>query len=306
VDGPRDGAAGIAELRDAIEGPVRQDASLWKHTTIRIGGPARVYVRPAGIDDLRRALQWARRNDLPYAVLGGGSNVLVSDGGYAGLVVHMTGLFGRRMEGTRLRIAAGEKLAGVAWWATRLGLSGLEWACGIPGTIGGAVVMNAGTKAGDTSNVLESVEILTKDGSIERRPVASLRLGYRTSSLLTDDLQGVVVGVTLALQRDEPADCVERARASIEDRMSRLPVGASAGCIFRNPVTGPTAGELLDRAGCKSARVGSARVSDRHANVIVNEGTNNAGDVLELIERMKHRVADAFGVELHEEVVRLD
>lgn len=290
---------------DALEERVLHNRPLWKQTSIRAGGPAHVYVRPTDLGDLRAALQWAKRRDCDHVILGAGSNVVFSDSGYSGLVIHTIELLGRRLEGTRVRAVAGEMLAGVAWWVTRLGLSGLEWACGIPGSIGGAVVMNAGAADSNMAAVLSSVDVLVEEDLL-RLPVESIGLGYRTSSLLTGDLRGTVVEVAIDLRRDDPAACLQRARSSIEDRLRRFPVGASAGCIFRNPGNGPTAGELLDRAGCKGMRVGRAAVSTRHANVVVNEGSNNANDILTLIEWMKRRVLDAYGVVLREEVVRFD
>ena len=288
-----------------IEELLRSEVPLWEHTSIRAGGPASLYAQPASVDHLQAVVQWAQRAGRPFVVLGGGSNVVFPDTGFDGLVIRMTSLCGRRVEGTRVRVAAGERLAEVAWWATKLGLAGLEWACGIPGSIGGAVVMNAGTRNGDIAGVLSSVDVLTEE-HVNAVSVESLRLGYRTSALLERDFRGIVVEAALDLRRDHPMVCLERARSSIEERLRRLPVGASAGCIFRNPASGPSAGELLDRAGCRGLRVRQAKVSNRHANVILNEGINNASDVIALIEQMKHRVLDAFGVELREEVVRFD
>lgn len=295
-----------AEPPGNVEPLLTPNVLLWRHTSIRVGGPARFWAVPADVNELRAALRWAQNRRLPCIVLGGGSNVVFPDSGYDGLVIRTAGLHGRFAEGTCVRVAAGERLADVAWWATRLGLSGLEWACGIPGSVGGAVVMNAGTRTGDTSGVLDSVEMLAEDGSTGRLLARSLQLGYRTSALLRDELSGAVIEAVFALHRDDPETCAERARRSITERLHRFPVGASAGCVFRNPATGATAGELLDRAGCKGMKIGRARVSRRHANVVVNEGVNNASDVLELIDRMKARAFDAFGVELREEIVRFD
>jgi len=298
IGGSRLSPQGIEEL-------LRSEVPLWEHTSIRVGGPASLYAQPATVDQLKAVVQWAQRTDRPFVVLGGGSNVVFPDMGFEGLVIRTTGLRGRRVEGMRVRVAAGERLAEVAWWAAKLGLAGLEWACGIPGSIGGAVVMNAGTRNDDIASVLSSVDVLTEE-HVNAAPVESLRLGYRTSALLEGDLHGIVVEATLELRRDHPAECLERARSSIAERLRRLPIGASAGCIFRNPASGPSAGELLDRAGCKRLRAGQAKVSNQHANVILNEGTNNARDVLALVEQMKRRALEAFGVELREEVIRFD
>ena len=281
---------------------VRERVSLHGHTSLRVGGRARFFAEPTTVDGAADAIAWAEELQLPVVVLGAGTNIVFGDDGYAGLVLSTRGLRGVRFEATRVVAGAGEPLQGLVWAACERGLSGLEWACGIPGTIGGAVAMNAGAVGSDIAAVLVSADVLT-DGRLAAVPADSLGLGYRTSSFLSGDPRGIVVEATFALCRDDPRACRERARSSIEERLRRLPVGASAGCVFRNPDTGPPAGELLDRAGCKGLKVGHARVSGKHANVIVNEGIANASDVLALIERMKRRVLDAFGVELREEVM---
>lgn len=281
---------------------IRESVPLWRYTSLRVGGPARFLSEPATIGAVADAIAWAGKAQLPVVVLGAGTNIVFGDGGCSGLVLSTRGLRGVRFEATRIVVAAGEPLSALAQASCERGLSGLEWARGIPGTIGGAVAMNAGAGGSDVAAILESVDLLT-DGARATTPADSLGLGYRTSSLLSGDLRGIVVEATFSLHRDDPRACLERARLLLDERLRRLPVGASAGCIFRNPDDGPTAGKLLDRAGCKGLRVGRATVSSRHANVIVNEGTSNANDVLALIERMKSRVLDAFGVELREEVV---
>jgi UDP-N-acetylmuramate dehydrogenase len=278
------------------------DEPLWRHTSLRVGGPARAFAEPASVDALQALSRWARDDGRSVVVLGAGTNVVFSDAGYDGLVLHTAALRGRSVEGARVRAAAGEGLAGLAWWTAKQGLSGLEWGCAIPGSLGGAVVMNAGTRDGDIAGTLVSADVLTDEG-VGTVPASALRLGYRTSAVLAGDLDGIIVGATFELRRDAPQACVERARACVASHLARLPVGASAGSIFRNPRTGPTAGELLDRAGCKGLRIGRAIVSAHHADVIVNEGTDNAADVLALIDAMKRRVHDAFGIELSEEVV---
>jgi len=281
---------------------IREGFSLFRHTSLRVGGRARYFAKPGTVEDVADVRSWARERDLSTVILGAGTNVLFGRRGYLGLVLSTRGLRGVRFEGTQVIAAAGEPLARLAWSACERGLSGFEWACGIPGTLGGAVVMNAGAHGGDIAATLVTVDVLTNQGRLAAS-ADSLRLGYRTSAVRTGDLRWVVVEATVALQRDDPQSCLDRARSFIAERLNRFPAGASAGCIFCNPDSGPTAGELLDHAGCKGLRVGQAVVSDRHANVIINEGTGNAEDILKLIEQMKRRVLDAFGVELHEEVV---
>ena len=287
-----------------MEGDPVLSEALWRHTSLRVGGIARYWAEPMTLESMRSLVRWAKRQSLRCAVLGGGTNVVFPDAGYDGLVLHTGALRGRSVgEHGSVRVAAGERLAGIAWWAARQGLSGLEWAAGIPGTIGGAVTMNAGTRDGQMVERLVSVDWLRADGRVESVPAAALGLGYRTSSLQDETNGAIVVAATIALDREDPDRCIARARSTIEERLGKLPLGASAGSIFRNPASGPTAGRLLDDAGCKGLRVGEAVVSSRHANVIVNGGTNNGDDVIELIERMKQRVLDASGIKLEEEVV---
>ena len=283
---------------------MKRNEPLWRRTSLRVGGAVAYFAEPSSVDALRQQLAWGHRRGIPVAILCGGTNVVFPDAGYDGLVIHTGSLRGRSVEGgAHLRVAAGERLAGIAWWAAGQGLSGLEWAAGIPGTIGGAVTMNAGTKDGTMAERLISIEWLRADGRVEAVPAAALGLGYRTSSLQDETNGAIVVSATMALDRDDPDRCIARARSTIEERLGKLPLGASAGSIFRNPASGPTAGRLLDDAGCKGLRVGEAVVSSRHANVIVNGGTNNGDDVIELIERMKQRVLEASGIKLEEEVV---
>ena len=178
----------------------------------------------------------------------------------------------------------------------------MEWASGIPGTIGGAVVMNAGTAQADMAAVLSSVRILDAEGMREW-PASQLGLDYRSSALRQGSLQGVIVEATFSLQRDDPQHCLDRERDMLASRSRTQPIGASSGCIFKNPQTGLPAGKLLDRAGCKGVRVGDARVSDLHANFILNEGKNNATDVLKLVDLMKQRVIETHGIKLQLEVI---
>ncbi|MFC2099906.1 UDP-N-acetylmuramate dehydrogenase [Candidatus Bipolaricaulota bacterium] len=281
---------------------ILREIDLADHTSLRVGGPARHFSQPGGLPELERAIRLAEQSDFPVVILGGGTNVIFPDAGFPGLVIHTTQLRGARFKGTRITAAAGERLSALAWRACRAGLSGLEWACGIPGTLGGAVVMNAGTRDGEIADSLQRAGVLSR-GDRRELTLAELDLGYRTSAVLTGAVRGVVVEAELELTAGDPQRCIEMARQQLAERVERLPIGASAGCIFRNPDHGPSAGELLDRAGCKGMSVGAARVSEQHANIIVNDGRGNASDVLRLIELMKTRVRSAFGIDLEEEVV---
>jgi UDP-N-acetylmuramate dehydrogenase len=277
---------------------------LHGHTSLRVGGPARFFARPPGEDEAAEVLRWSEAQDLGWVALGAGTNAVFSDRGFHGVVVATSGLRGLEVGGRRIRAGAGESLPHVARMACEAGLSGLEWACGIPGSVGGAVVMNAGTREGEVAGVLDSVRSAGVDG-LHTRQAGSLAFAYRESPFRTGELREAVTEATFELIPSTREKACSLAERLLLERRRTQPEGASAGCTFRNPPDGPTAGQLLDRAGCKSLRVGRARVSELHANFILNEGTQNAGDVLALIEEMKRRVRDTFGIELIEEIALL-
>ena len=289
-------------IPSALTETVARDVPLWTHTSIRVGGPARFLARPRSVVELDAVCCWIERCRLPHLILGGGTNVIFPDEGYCGAVIYVGGLLGHRIEGRSLVAAAGEKLSWIARRACEAGLSGLEWACGIPGTVGGAVAMNAGADGGDMAAAVAEV-VVHESGASTAVPVERLEMGYRTSVFLAGRCPGVILEARFALRPAPSSECLRRADEMLERRASRLPSGPSVGCVFRNPAAGPTAGELLDRAGCKGLRIGAARVSDRHANVIVNDGRQNADDVLRLIDTMAARVRDIDGIELRTEVV---
>ena len=281
---------------------VRKDVPLWPHTSVRVGGPARFFASPETLDEVFELLAWAGKRRLATAILGGGSNTVFADDGFDGLVLEMTGLRGLSVNGRSLTAAAGEPLSAVVDAACRHGCSGMEWAAGIPGTVGGAASMNAGTRDGDMSSVVSRICVADPEGLrwIEGKDLA---YGYRTSAVKEGAVRGPIVEVELSLSLQAEAGCARRIAEVRRARSLRLPRGATFGSVFRNPQNGPTAGELLDRAGCKGLRVGSVRVSEEHANILVNEGRENASEILELIRRMKDRVRNAFGIDLREEVV---
>lgn len=291
----------IPAVSAAVRPLIAENTPLWSLTSMRVGGPACWFAKPKTVAELETIYSWALHESIAVTILGGGTNVLFSDAGYAGMVISTRRLKGIRVSDTSVIAAAGERLSELAGKMNRAGLAGLEWACGIPGTVGGAVVMNAGAHDGDMAAVLESVQVLTSAG-VREWPVDDLELSYRSSALRTGRLEGIVLEVSLKLQRADPAQCVKREQAVMAKRLKTQPRGASSGCIFKNPATGPSAGELLDRAGCKGMRVGAAVVSDIHANFIINEGQNNAADVLALIDRMRTKVLKHHGIALQPEV----
>ncbi len=294
----------MPEIPDSLRPIATEGVPLWPLTTMRIGGLARWLVNPETEGDLQEATVWARSHRLSFMVLGSGSNVVFSDDGFPGVVILTHGLRGIEVSGESVTASCGENLTELSRRMSRIGLSGLEWACGIPGTIGGAIAGNAGAHGSDIGSVLSHVRLLTAN-EVHTLPAVALKLGYRTSALRDGEIDGIVLGAIFSLRRDSPARCVERERAVLQQRYRTQPVGATSGCIFKNPPHGATAGELLDRAGCKGMRVGRAAVSDVHANFIVNEGEDNAADVLGLIERMKRRVLDAHGIDLELEIITI-
>lgn len=288
-----------ASVRDLVTGPV----PLWPLTSMRIGGSARWYAKPHTQQELETVTDWAQTYGIQHMILGGGTNLLFSDAGYPGLVIQTNYLDEVRIEGRTVTVQCGAQLAELSRRLSSIGLSGLEWASGIPGTIGGAVVMNAGAESDNIASMLSHIRIITSQGMCQVS-AEQLRFGYRTSSLLTGNLEGIVLDTTLLVREDSIQHCLSHVREVLKARRRTQPAGASSGCIFKNPQPGPTAGELLDRAACKGMRVGQVVVSTKHANFIINEGENNAGDVFELIRQMKQRVLEAHEIELQLEVIQ--
>jgi len=295
---------------------LREHEPLAPYTSWRIGGPARYFAAVSNADELRELLQWAAQRSLPAFLLGGGTNILVADGGYPGLVIRNRAV-GHRIEefgaDVRLWIESGAPMAGTARRMAAQGYGGLVWAEGLPGTIGGAVFGNAGCYGGDMHYNLVRAWVL-QSGDVQEWPVERFEYGYRTSALkkqlaeaasafgASDAVQlPVVLAAELRLQRADPERLAAEMAEIATSRRSKTPSGSSCGSVFKNPA-GTTSGRLLDQAGLKGARVGNAAVSDKHANYIVNLGGATASDVLRLTDMMRERVFAEFGVELELEV----
>jgi len=291
-----------AELRTMVRGEVRVDEPMAGHTSLRVGGPADLFAAPSDEESLMVALRFAREAGLPCFVLGGGTNLLVSDDGFRGLVVHTAGALGglRVEEDGRLSAGAGCPLAAAVRRASDEGLSGLEFATGIPGTVGGAVAMNAGAHGGSMEDVLVEVRAAEPGRAASRVPASSLGLAYRRSSVEERGL--VVLEAVLALSPDDPDEVRRRCSANVERRRGTQPIEPSAGSVFRNPPSGPAAGELIERAGLKGLRVGGAEVSRVHANFVINRGGATARDVLALVTHVQERVDAMFGIMLEPEI----
>ncbi|GAB6158880.1 UDP-N-acetylmuramate dehydrogenase [Desulfotomaculum varum] len=289
------------ELRSLVKGTVKTDEPMSKHTTWRIGGKADLFVDPGDKEDIRRVVEFVRTRDIPLTVIGNGSNLLVRDGGIRGVVLKVgRGLAEISVEGTTIKAGAGAMLPELAAAACRAGLGGFEFAAGIPGSLGGGIVMNAGAVNGCVANVLHSVEVINEHNRFVTLRNEELGFQYRTSNL-----QGKQVICVSALWRGyvkSKALIEQETRDYLLKRKAAQPQGyPNAGSVFKNPA-GDYAGRLIEACGGKGLRVGDAQVSTKHANWILNLGHATARDVLALIEKIKKMVQDAFGIELHLEV----
>ena len=283
---------------------VERDYPLARLTTIRTGGSGDFYARPDSVDRLVELLAWAEDAQIPVGVVGSGSNLLVADAGFRGLVMKLDGALATiEQDGDRLVCGGGARLPQAAARAARAGLSGLEFGVNIPGTVGGAVRMNANAYGGDLSRVLEWVEVVTAAGAARRAP-AELGFSYRRSALASGE---VVAGASFALSAAEP----ERVKATLAEmraaRKAAQPSGIKTfGSTFKNPddarAEGRSAGVLLDEAGCRGLTVGGARFSEKHANFVENMGDATTADVIALMAEGRRRVRERFGVELEPEV----
>lgn len=271
------------------------------HTTFRIGGPADALALPKTPEEVAEVVHFCHDHAQPYYVLGNGSNLLVSDEGYRGLVLQLYRNFNDIQEnGETITVQSGAMLAAVARTAYQTGLTGLEFASGIPGTIGGAVVMNAGAYGGEMKNVLKEVTVLTKEGEVLVIPAKALELGYRTSVIPKNGW--IVLGAVLQLKKGDQEQILARMEELKEQRITKQPLDLpSAGSTFKRP-EGYFAGKLIMDAGLRGFTVGGAQVSEKHCGFVVNRGNATAADVWELICEVKRRVKEMTGVELEPEV----
>jgi UDP-N-acetylmuramate dehydrogenase len=277
-----------------LRGTVRFHAPLKDYTSFHIGGPADVLVEPADVDDVVRLVRQAREQKLPVFVVGG-TNLLIRDQGIRGVVVSLAKLRGIREEpGAVLYAEGGVGMPTLIGYAIRRSLAGLEWAAGIPGTVAGCVVMNAGTKLGEMKDAVKAVRIVTPAGEVIERSAGDIEFGYRRATLPA----GIVVGVWLQLKPGVRSDIEKVVKDYLRYRRDTQPLTLpSAGCVFKNPPN-DSAGRLVESAGLKGARVGDAQVSEKHANFIVNRGNASAKDVLALIQKVRGQVARKTGVKL--------
>jgi len=286
-------------IKSSIEGEVLVGHPLAKETYFRIGGQADM-VFPADRDDLRVLIEFLAEEEIEYRILGNGSNLLVSDQGVSELVIKLNNLDQIEIMGQNLKASAGVKLPVLARKASAAALSGLEFAAGIPASVGGAIVMNAGAYGGDMAQVLKRVETITVEGKEKSYTTQDFNFSYRDSYFKDSD--EVIVGAEFALTEANKEEIEEKMAEFLGKRKASQPLSLpNAGCIFKNPKD-DSAGRLIDVAGGKGMKVGDAMVSKKHANFIVNTGSATASDVLELIEKVKDLVYNDSGVKLEEEV----
>ena len=288
-------------LRSAMgAGVARLYEPMAKHTTMRVGGPAQFWLEPETEEGFCELVRVAHAEGVPLMVVGRGSNLIVRDGGLGGVVVRLRrGVFGEfAVDGDNIRAGVGVRLKALSGAAITAGLGGFEWMEGIPGDVGGCLRMNAGAMGVEAFDQVERLRYADSEGNILEKTPAELEIHYRNVPLLRCNyaLSAVFRG-----ERSAPEEVERRTREYAAKRKSSQPAGASAGCIFRNP-EGAKAGQLVDSAGLKNLSVGAARVSERHANFIVNEGGASATDVLQLVERVRTAVLERHGVHLENEV----
>jgi UDP-N-acetylenolpyruvoylglucosamine reductase len=279
---------------------IRRDEPLAKHTTLRVGGPADFYVEPADENDLAAILKFCGERAVKFFILGRGSNLLVRDGGFRGAVICLSQPAFSKIEirGEKIFCGAGAKLKNISVEAKRNNLGGMEFLEGIPGSVGGALRMNAGAMGGATFDAVESVRVMDFDGNISEISPTEMEMNYRSCATLKNRVALDAIFKCVPQPREE---IEKRMMAGSEKRWASQPAAPSAGCIFKNPEKIP-AGKLVDELGLKMLRVGGAMVSAEHGNFIVNDGKATARDVLELIEILEAKAKSERGIELHTEV----
>ncbi len=292
---------------------IREYEPMDRHCSWRAGGPARYYAEPTHPDQARALAAWCHAQDLPLVWLGRGTNTLVRSQGFLGLIAvyrAQAWQFEQRGSSTLLRIEAGATMAGMARRLAAMGLAGLAWAEGLPGTVGGAVIGNAGCYGGDMAGISEQVELLI-DEEVQTWPVEQLGFGYRTSRLkqllsqpeanTAAAIPPLVLAATLRLEQGDPVALAVRMATIAAERKGKTPAGSSCGSVFKNP-PGTSAGHLIEQAGLKGRQVGAAQISPLHANYIINRGGADATDILALAELARDEVYRQTGIELEFEV----
>lgn len=292
----------MSEIRNVIsEERVHLDEPMKLHTSFRIGGPAALLLEVSSVDEIRKLINLFKENDVKYFIMGNGSNLLVSDNGYSGIVVKIADTFNDvKIEGNYVKVQAGVLLSTLSKEIAREELIGFEFASGIPGTVGGAISMNAGAYDGEMKDCVESVKVLTVDGEILDLSNKEMNFGYRNSNVRIKNY--IVLETVFKLDKGDKALIQEKTADFTNRRTSKQPLTLpSAGSMFKRPV-GYYAGKLIDDSGLRGVRIGDAQISEKHCGFVVNRGNATCKQVLELINMVQKVVRDGFSVELEAEV----
>ena len=290
----------IKEIISLHIGKVIKNEKLSNYTTYRVGGKVRAICYPKGEEELITLVKLLKEKNIKYFVLGNGSNVLFSDELYDGIIIKLDNFNKIIIDGNTITVGAGYPLVKLSNDAMRNSLVGLEFANGIPGTVGGAVFMNAGAYGEDMSKIVSTVRVLTSDGKIKEFNQKQMKFSYRTS-ILQEHLDYVCIGATLKLDSGEKEEIEKIMRERREQRRATQPLNyPSAGSVFRNP-EGMYAGKLIDEMGLKGFTVGRAKVSEKHANFIINTGNAKAIDIKRIIDVIKQKAYTKYGIRLHVE-----
>ena len=289
------GSETLKEALNGYPGEVRFDEPMAPYTSLKIGGPAEAMVLPRSSAEVVLLMERIRRHRLPYFILGGGSNLLVRDGGISGIVVHLKHLSRISFQEPDTLLAdAGVSYPKLSTEAMAKGLSGLEFAAGIPGTVGGAVAMNAGIPGEETASVLASVTLVDEEAKVRTLAKEAIPFGYRSAALP----RGIVTSASFRLTPAAPEEVEQKLKRLLKRRRETQPLSfPNVGSVFTNP-QGDYAGRLVESVGLKGFRIGDAQISERHGNFIINLGNAKAADVLALIEEMRTRVKERHGIDL--------
>ncbi len=289
---------------DSFSGEVMFGEMMKKHTSLKIGGPADIFVFPQEVISLKNSIVALKKKSIPFMPVGGGTNLLVRDGGIEGVVVSLRDC--RRIEIVddakelvSLFVESGVPLQKLVSFAKENGFSGLEGLAGIPGSVGGAIAGNAGAYGYSMKNVVTSATVMHADGRLARLGAEELGLEYRKSNIPAGS---IMLSANIRLRKDIKEDIAKRGEGFLKEKRGRQPLSElSAGCVFKNP-EGTSAGKLIDEAGCKGMRIGDAEVSAVHANFLINKGNAGAADFIKLMDAVMAKVLATFGVELETEI----
>ena len=292
----------ITEIQELNIGKVKKNEPLSLHTTMKIGGPADLLIEPSSLENIQKVISFINERKLKWRAIGRGSNLLVSDKGIEGVVIKLgSGLDHLSINDSTIRVGGGHSLISLSTLISKKGLAGLEFASGIPGSVGGAVYMNAGAHGSDISKILTKAHILFEDGEIKWLSKDEMEFTYRTS-VLQKKRPGIVLEAEFALTKGDRAAIVSQMQKNKDYRKETQPWNfPCAGSIFRNPLPN-YAGKLIEDAGLKGYQIGGAKISEMHGNFIVNAGNATARDVLDLIQYIKDTIQNSYGIKMETEV----